>query len=335
MKKILIFGGTNFIGRNLVERLLNIEEYEITLFNRQQTHSKLFPTVSKIKGDRETDDIKQIETTKWNYVIDLSCYFPDSLKNALDSLNNLDKYIFISTCSVYDNENNLTLLRNEESKILSCNSDQKTDRTTESYGNRKAECERILNDSGLSFAILRPALVFGKYDPTDRFYYWLYQIKRMNILLLPENGERIFSTTYVSDLVETIIQSLEQNSSSGVYNVITNPKTSISQLVAHARQVLKSDFSIINSSAEFLKKNNVAQWIDMPLWINGDHFTYSNKKFTEELGIKTTDFKKAIENTIHYFDNLNWPEPNYGMTEIIRQKLIIKAKTIANKTYLK
>lgn len=326
MKKILILGGTNFIGRNLVERLLNIAEYEITLFNRQQTHSNLFPAVSKIKGDRDTDDIRQIENIKWDFIIDLSCYYPHSLKNVFNSLNNINKYIFISTCSVYDNHNIHTLLKNERSKILSCNSYQRTDRTPESYGNRKAECERLLYDSGLSYVILRPALIFGKYDPTDRFYYWLYQIKKMNTLLLPENGERLFSTTYVSDLVETIIQSLKQNMSSNVYNVITNPKTSISQLVEHTRQILKSDFSIINGSAEFLKENKVAQWTDMPLWLNGDHFTFSNIKFTHELGIKTFDFKIAIEKTIDYYDNLNWPEPNYGMTEKMRRGLISKLK---------
>lgn len=327
MKRILILGGTQFIGRNLVKRLLDIDEYEITLFNRQRTQSNLFPEVDKIRGDRETNDVAQIKNERWDYVIDLSCYYPDSLRRVLDAINHLAQYIFISTCSVYNLESDRQALKNEQSKTLSCTADQETDRTPETYGNRKAACERILSDSGLPHVILRPALVFGKYDPTDRLYYWLHQAKEKNTLLLPENGERVFSTTYVSDLVETIIKVLEQKTSHGTYNVITNPKTSISQIIHLAQQSLKTDFSIVNASADFLLHHDISQWTDMPLWINGDHFTFSNKKLKTELAIEVTEFKRGIEDTIDYYKNLNWPEPEYGIPEPRRLELIEEAKT--------
>lgn len=329
MKRILILGGTNFIGRNLVEKLLESNEYEITLFNRQRTYSYLFPEINKIKGDRETNEIRQITGKNWNYVIDLSCYYPNSLERVLNSIGSLEKYIFISTCSVYENENNYTILRNEQSKILTCSSEQKTDRNPETYGNRKAECEQILKKSGFPYVILRPALVYGKYDPTDRLYYWLYQIKMNNVLLLPENGERLFSTTYVSDLVSAIIQSLKSDVQSEIYNVITHPKTSIKQIIDLASQSIKNNNSIVNGSVEFLKQNGINQWTDMPLWINGDHFTYTNKKLKEDLGIKITDFKISLLKTIEYYDNLNWQEPKYGMTESKRQGLVKKIKSYA------
>jgi GTP-dependent phosphoenolpyruvate carboxykinase len=68
------------------------------------------------------------------------------------------------------------------------------------------------------------------------------------------------------------------------------------------------------------------QWKDMPLWINSDFFTYSNQKLKEELGINLTDFKKRIEDTIDYYNNLGWPAPQYGISEIKRQELIEKSK---------
>ena len=75
-EKILILGGTEFVGRLLVGALLQNPNYEIYLFNRGKTNPHLFPEVKKIIGDRETDDIKKIQTENWDYIIDFSSYFP-------------------------------------------------------------------------------------------------------------------------------------------------------------------------------------------------------------------------------------------------------------------
>ncbi|MFK7756866.1 MAG: NAD-dependent epimerase/dehydratase family protein [Flavobacteriales bacterium] len=327
MKKVLILGGTNFIGRNLVEKFLELDEYEITLFNRQVTHSTLFPSVNRIKGDRESDDITKISRTDWNYVIDLSCYYPQALERVLKSINKVDKYIFISTCSVYDIEANSSVMKDEESKILSCSISQLADRSTDSYGNRKAECERILVNSGVPFIILRPALVFGKYDSTDRFYYWLFQVKKMDTILLPENGKRIFSTTYVHDLVDAIIRSLSQSVSSEVFNVITNPKTSIEQVVNIAGQTLRTEFSSAHASLSFLEKNQVNQWTDIPLWLKTDSFTFSNERVMHKLGMKPTEFEVSISETIRFYEKLDWPKPKSGFSESKLLDLIEELKT--------
>lgn len=286
MKKILILGGTQFIGRNLVERLQETTEYDITLFNRQQTQADLFPDINKIKGDREANDISQIANVRWDYVIDLSCYYPDSLTNVLQCLNgNVGKYIFISTCSVYGNESNQTVLRDERAEVLSCNANQRTDRTVNTYGNRKAECEGIIQNSGINHIILRPSLVYGKYDHTDRFYYWLHQVKNSDTLLLPDNGERTFSLTYVDDLVNTIIQALRTPAIHNVYNVITVPQGSIRQIVDCTKELFRKDFEAVNATADFLRQNDISQWTDMPLWIDGDHFTYDNQKLRDNFDI--------------------------------------------------
>lgn len=332
-KNILILGGTHFIGRNLVEKLLNVNEYKITLFNRQRTGTHLFPEIQKLKGDRETHEIRQIKGKKWNYIIDLSCYYPDSLQRALNSIESVDKYIFISTCSVYDNEKNNDILKDETSPIWPCTAEQKKDTNPETYGNRKAECERILKKSGIPYIILRPALVFGKYDSTDRMYYWLHQVKTKSQLLLPENGIRTFSTTYVADLVNTIIQSLKLDLSSEIYNVISRPQTSIKQIIEYARDILQMEYSAKEASLAFLNEKKVNQWTDIPLWINGDHFTYSNQKLINDLGISLTDFSLAIETTINYYEGQEWPKPTYGMDENRKQDLLAQLIKANNKVY--
>lgn len=324
MKKILILGGTQFIGRTLVEQLQKLDTYDITLFNRQKTQSDLFPDVRKIKGDRETDDVRQIENEAWDYVIDVSCYYPDSLVNVLNSIKSkLKKYILVSTCSVYDDTDNHVDMRDETAPILNCTDDQRTDRTPASYGNRKAECERILMNFIEDYIMLRPALVYGAYDHTDRFYYWLYQVQHNQTLLLPDNGERVFSITYVNDLVNAIIASIE-TPFTGIYNMMTTPKTSIKQIVEHAEKLLNKSTNKINVTPDFLYRNNIKQWTDMPLWEDGDHFTYSTQKLKKDLNSKLTDFKKSIESTISYYNSLGWKVPKYGITEQVRQELMSK-----------
>ncbi len=249
---MLILGGTNFIGRNLVEYLWQLGEYEVTLFNRQITRTDLFPKIHKIKGTRESKDIEQVADVKWHSIIDLSCYYPDDLQSLLSCIENIEQYIFVSTCSVYNSLKHKELFRDEEAATLRCSYEQRTDGSVASYGHRKAECERILQDSGLPYTILRPALVFGKYDPTDRLYYWLHQVKSKNQLLLPEMGERLFSTTYVLDIVRSILQTLSNAPSHQIFKFISNPNTSFKQIVLSARQLLQSDFKIVNGSAEYL-----------------------------------------------------------------------------------
>ena len=332
MKNVLILGGTHFIGRNLVEHFLLEPDYKLTLFNRQKTQSELFPKVDKIKGDRETDDVKNLKNQTWDFVIDLSCYFPQALLNVLENLTVKEKYIFISTCSVYDNTVNKSIGRNESAATLPCSHEEGTNSEPASYGNRKAECERILRKSGLPFVILRPALVFGKYDTTDRFYYWLHQVKEKETLLLPENGERLFSVTYVKDLITTIHTCMKGEFNNMIINVITKPKTSIIEIVELAQLNLGRTNKALLASADFLDENNISQWVDMPLWIHGDFFTYSNEKL-QVLGIAPTPMKRALAETIDYYKDLNWPTPKYGIVESKRIALIrsLKQKSIIRK----
>ena len=205
----------------------------------------------------------------------------------------------------------------------------------ESYGNRKSECERILKNSELNYLILRPSLVYGKYDHTDRFYYWLYQVKHNDVLLLPENGERQFSLTYVHDLIDSIVEALSNNIQNDIYNVVSSQKTSIKEIVQYSIEILNSKNELVNAKAEFLKKNKVSQWFDMPLWLSGDFFTHSNQKYIDVFKSEPTELKESIKEAIEYYENLGWIEPKYGMTEKMRVELLDKIikKTTANNVY--
>ena len=323
MEKILVLGGTQFIGRTLVEWLLATNRYALTLFNRGKTEEGLFPGVPRILGDRNTDVVRQIGEQDWDIVIDVSCYFPASLQGVLSALRpGVRKYIMVSTCSVYDMEATPRPLKAEGDPLCACSPKQAADPDNATYGPRKAECDRILAASGLNHLILRPALVYGPYDHTDRFYYWLHQVAQQDALLLPDNGQPSFSLTYVQDIADLVLKGLHQSFPGSAYNVVSTPLASIGSIVAGSEKALGRSPHKVNAPTEFLHENEVGQWSDMALWIDGDHFTYDNQKMKEELDYQPTDLATGIAQSIPYFQSLGWPTPKFGMAEARRQKLL-------------
>jgi len=324
MQQLLILGGTNFIGRNLLEQLQGNQQYKITLFNRGKTNPALFPNFKRIIGDRNTEDIEQISTQDWDYIIDLSCYYPASLEAILKCVNKkkLKRYVFISTCSVYDNSANIETATPEEGLLLSCTKEQKKSALPAAYGEKKVACEQLLAQSGLDYINLRPGAVYGAYDYTDRLYYWLYQVQRKSTILLPNNGTSLFSITYVEDLIQSILEALTISKHSIDYNVMSQEYTSIQKIVATACQLLHKNPKKVNATPSFLKEQEISEWTEMPLWIDGNQFTFSNQRLKADFEFQLKDWTESIAATIHYYQQLNWPAPTYGMNEEKRLDLL-------------
>ena len=148
MKKILILGGTGFVGRILTENLIKLDILPV-LFNRGKRSPGIFPELNHITGDRLIpDDIKQIAGETWDTVIDFSCMYPVNLDEITEMLKGkVGRYIFISTASVYpmsDPEFWKEPVK-EDAQTLPCTPEQKVDPDVgATYGEKKAECERIL-----------------------------------------------------------------------------------------------------------------------------------------------------------------------------------------------
>ena len=329
MQKILVFGGTQFIGKTIVEKLVSLGQYEITLFNRGKTNSAVFQSLNQIKGDREADDVAKISADDWDYVIDVSCYYPNSMNRVIQALKSVKRYIFISTCSVYDNGQYKGEFRNETAPILSCSESEMIDTTPASYGQRKAECERILKTSGLDHVIFRPALVYGPHDYTDRLYYWLYQVKHNDPILLPNNGTSKFSLTYVHDLAQLVVNAITIQTHQNVYTATSHPGSSIKAIVESAARTLNQQPKYINASQVFLREQNVAQWSEMPLWLDTNDFTYDNSKVKMGLDFTPTAFDQSIQETIAFFGKKGWPLPEYGINEERRRALLSQLSNAA------
>lgn len=330
-RKILIFGGTEFVGRQLVERLSKDDTSDIYLFNRGKTNAGIFPNVKRIIGDRETNDIQKIVDYKWDYVIDFSSYYPDSLKRTLDNVNkDVKKYIYISTISVYSfNDYDGTHEIGENFKKKSYTPEQLKERSLKFYGEKKMACEDILsNTKWLNSIILRPSIIYGKYDPTDRLYYWIERIRKKEKIILPENGRYSLSLTYCVDLLETILKCLNSQIKTGTFNCVSDEPLKIREFLEKIRDELKSNCKFISVDSHVLKGEKLSAK-DFPFWF-GTNIKIDNTRLKKHLGAKFVSNEKSIQETIDYYEKHNWQSPKIGMSHEEENKLIEKMNTVPN-----
>lgn len=312
MKRILIFGGTQFVGRVLVKKLLEIPDYELTLFNRGKSNADLFPEVARIYGDRNVEaDLDQIAQHDWDVIIDVSSYFPIPLAYQLNQLKGkVGRYIYVSTGSVYDFSEPSDLLITEDAPLVPCPDILKTDTQGNSYSARKAECERvILEQDWLDKIILRPGLIVGPYDYSDRLYYWIYRVQKRFAILLPGGGKNLLSFTDVYDFANIVIQSIEIDHQYEVYNT-TSYISSIGTFVDEAKKQLDKRPNLIDASNEFLTKLGVKKWLSLPLWVDEDILMMDSARLMEEYQFSPCTVEHSLAKIIFYCEyELGWRVP--------------------------
>lgn len=314
MKSILVLGGTMFVGRALVEKLIAIPGYEITLFNRGKSNANLFPGVKQIHGNRETDDILQICNQHWDCIIDFSGYYPVSFEKLLVALKGkVSRYIFISTISVYDLEKFVGRTVTEADEIHSCTQAQKISKLPDAYGEKKAEMERILlQQDGLDKIILRPSFIYGRYDWTERFYYWLYRAKFFDQMLMPKDFN--LCLTYADDLANGILKAIETKQHQTVYNTISQPDTSLLEVVTTATALLHRKIEFTEASEALVEKNQIHSSV-FPLFVPF-HLNIEGTQWLRltDFSVAPADFKTTVADTIQYHDSLGWTVPKAGLS---------------------
>jgi 2'-hydroxyisoflavone reductase len=324
-RKILILGGTKFIGRNLVESLLLKTNLELTLFNRGTSNPELFKNIRLIRGDRaDQQDIAQLGKEQWDVVIDLSCYFPVYLEHLLPILEkNTKKIIFISSITVYDlseqSENTV-----EQAAIKICPDELLNDTTWSSYGFRKAACEQYIQQCHIPQKIvLRPAIAYGAYDLLDRFYYWIYKTKFDKEIILPDNGKDIANYTYVKDLVSIITELISSEFENEIFNVTTHDPVSLSEILYTIGHHLDKYPVMQSIPSSFLMTQGLIPRTDIPLWNNGNAFSFDNSKIKKHMPFPFSSFSESIQETISFYETVNWRVIN-GFLSVEKEMELLK-----------
>ena len=300
--KILILGGTKFLGRHLVDAAL-AAGHEVTLFNRGKTNPSLFSNVETIIGDRE-QNVDRLAGREWDAAIDVAGYLPRIVRLSSEALKgSVKKYVFISSISVYSEFKKVGI--NEEDAVGKLEDETVEEITGETYGPLKALCEKTVQEIYADRAlIVRPGLIVGPNDPTDRFTYWPMRVKRGDDMITPDKPQTPIQIIDVRDLSVFIIKLIEEQAS-GIYNA-TGPDYELimGEFLDACRLVSGSVATFHWASAEFLKEHKVEPWSDMPVWIPDTEedagFSRVNISKAIDAGLKFRPLEDTIRDTIQW-----------------------------------
>ena len=264
--KLLILGGTSFLGRHTAAQALR-DGHEVSLFHRGQTNPDLFPDAEHVLGDRN-GDLGGLQGRRWDAVIDCTAY---TLKHATTAAGVLagavGRYVFVSTISVYAG---FTAGMAEDGELarLPDGVEESTEEVMANYGALKALCEEALERRfGDLLTVVRPGLIVGPHDPTERFTYWPRRAAEGGEILAPGDPERAVQFIDARDLGAWMLQ-LADSDRGGVFNA-TGPAARLTfrELVESCIEVAGSGATVRWLPDEFLLEHEVAPWAGLPLWL--------------------------------------------------------------------
>ncbi|MGH7551437.1 MAG: NAD-dependent epimerase/dehydratase family protein, partial [Longimicrobiales bacterium] len=238
----------------------------VTLFNRGQTNTHLFPGVEKLIGDRAKPDLESLKGKVWDAVIDNSATDPNWVRDTAQLLkDSVRNYVFISTRSAYRDLSQVPATIN--SPVHTRESTPVQEGRPLPYGLAKAEAEReTMRAFGDRAIIVRPGLIVGPGDDTDRFTYWPLRIDRGGEVLAPGDGSDHVMVIDVRDLSEWVVRLVEQGAA-GTYNGV-GPEggRSMAEFLYGIRAVTTSVTKFTWVDTAFLDQHNVRGYSEMPVW---------------------------------------------------------------------
>ncbi|MBV8197426.1 MAG: hypothetical protein JO263_04785 [Candidatus Eremiobacteraeota bacterium] len=310
---VLVLGGTKFLGRHIVERLA-ATGHRVVCFHRGRTTAALPGGVEERHGDRDKD-FSAVHAEHWDAIVDTSGYRPEQLQRSLDLQT--DRYLFVSSVSAY-----------RDLSIAGITEDAPTieefDPSDEAavYGGNKAACERlVIERRGDASTILRPGLIAGRWDFTDRFTYWCERFVRGGTVLAPGPPDRLVQFIDAADIAEFVEHAIVEGIG-GTFNVVgpAMPATMQTLLddcatVADSRNAPPS--TVVWTDGAYLKEEGVQEWTELPLWITDPQYAgllqVSGSKALEA-GLRLRPTAQTIETVVDWIARDQRPVNRAGMT---------------------
>lgn len=313
--KLLILGGTGFLGPHTIEAAL-ARGHAMTLFNRGRTNEDLFPDLEKLRGDRDPRrgaGLRALEGRRWDAVIDTSGYVPRVVKASADLLRDaVDQYVFISSVSAIADT---SVPGVDESAPVTTMTDETNEEVTKHYGALKALCERAAETAlpGRTTSV-RPGLIVGPRDYSDRFTYWPLRIEQGGEVLAPGDHDDPVQYIDARDLAAFIVRTVEERAL-GIYHA-TGPTTptNIAELLYGCKAVTGGTATFTWADAAFLAERGIAPWQEMTVWIPPkDEFAGFHRisiRRAVEAGLASRPLAETVADTLAWYEGL--PERRRG-----------------------
>jgi 2'-hydroxyisoflavone reductase len=261
--RILVIGGTEFVGRHFVARALE-EGHRLTLFNRGITNPELFPEAERIRGDRD-GGLAPLAGRTWDVAIDTCGYVPRVVASSARMLSDAVEHLtFVSTLSVHPDD--VQAGASEDAPILDPPPPGVEEITEETYGPLKVACEREVEAAFPGRAlIVRPGLIVGPHDPTDRFTYWVRRVADGGEVLAPAPDAYQVQSIDARDLAAFMLAHAEARTA-GLFSAVA-PPVPLGELLGACRDASASDARFTWVPEAFLRAHGVSPWSDLPMWM--------------------------------------------------------------------
>jgi 2'-hydroxyisoflavone reductase len=319
--RLLVLGGTKFLGRALVEAAL-ARGHEVTLFNRGQTNPELFPDLEKIRGDR-TKDLGALAGRSWDAALDMATFLPRVVRLSTEALiDSARRYVYISSISAYADQSVPPVEGNPVAVLADRNSESIDD-----YGALKAACEQIVEDVFAGRAlIIRPGLIVGPHDPTDRFTYWPRRIAKGGRVLAPAPPDAPVQFIDVRDLAVWIVHATESRLE-GIYNA-TGETLTFERFLEECQNVA-GEAEIAWVDSQRLVDAGVGEWMELPLWIASPEYSATHRADVTKAvaaGLRFRPLAETIRDTLAWDAEREWPPAEgVGLTPARERELLANA----------
>jgi len=266
--RVLFIGGTSFVGRHIAEAVL-AAGHAVTFFNRGVTDDALFDGHERLRADRRlASDVARLASIDAEVVIDTCGYTPDEVRASATAVAGwVRQYVFVSSVDALD----LSVAAPDETtplRPLPPGTQTATD-DPELYGIHKAQCERelqaVLGEERV--LVVRPGLVAGPYDATDRFTSWPARVARGGEVLVPRAPSLPVQYIDARDLAAWVTRAVADRSC-GAFTLVGDPRTfAIADVLDTARSISGSDARFTYVPDAFLEAHEVGPWRELPLWL--------------------------------------------------------------------
>lgn len=291
-----MLGGTGFVGRHITEAALDAG-HDVTIFNRGQTNAELFAGASRLTGDRNAGDLEALSTGEWDAVIDVNAYIPRHVREVIAALDGrVGHYTFVSTVSVYESAPSGPLTEQSPLGVLE---DPTTEDVGPNYGPLKVACEQVAQEAFAGrCTVIRPGIVAGPHDPTDRFTYYVRRAARGGEMAMPGRPDQPVQAVHGRDQGDFVVQATVEGLDGAFNTVGPSEPLTMQSLVEACIEAAGSDTEVVWVDEKLVYEQKAAFPLYLPSRANIDGLFQASSAKAEAAGFRNRPILETVADTL-------------------------------------